>query len=118
MGIRPGMQRPALKLWAVIGDEDRRPAAGLGHALKHGDDLGAAEAHPDLDHRTLPGAVVHQREGAEDPALGQRVAHEVQRPALIGPGGCRPHHPGAPQALPPLAAHGEPCGPVEPATRL
>ena len=74
-----------------------RPLSPLaGHAFQHVHDPLSRQRNIHLDRRALPSAIVLEPGSAELAAIGQRVAREVERPALVG--GNR-----APSALTPLA---------------
>jgi len=69
----------------------------------------------DGNHEPLPGEVIEDRERAERPTIGKRVAADVHGPALVRRDGCRWNDPGHAHVLPaPVALHGEMLLAVEP----
>jgi hypothetical protein len=66
------------------------------------------DGSPDLNRERLPREVIHDVERSEGPSIGQRVGHEVDRPALVG---ARRHSHGLTRSrrnlLPPSSPYGE-----------
>jgi hypothetical protein len=81
--MRPRVKRAARELRAVIAHDGVRAAPLAHQSVQHLDHPCARKVTVHLDHGALPRVVVHQGEGAERPAVGQRIAHEVHRPALV-----------------------------------
>lgn len=102
MRVGPARQRLACELRSVVGQQPPWVAA-LGHQpiQNPGDSLAAYRA-VHFDGKTLPCVVIHHIERPKLAPVGQLIAHEVHRPALIGR--LRRHRfltsPKAPLALP------------------
>lgn len=82
--ICPSVQRPPAQFRAVIDDQDIGIAPFSGHTFQHLDHPLARQREIRLDGRTFARAVVFQIGRAELTAICQRVAGEVERPALVG----------------------------------
>ena len=82
--IGPSIQRPPAQFRAVIDDQDIGVSPLAGHAFQHLDHPLARQREIHLDGRAFARAVVFQIGRAELTAIGQRVAGEVERPALVG----------------------------------
>jgi hypothetical protein len=82
--ISPSIKRAPAQFRAVIHDQDIGVSPFTGHAFQHFHDPLARQRKIHLDRRALPGAIVLEVGGAELAAIGQRIAGEVERPALVG----------------------------------
>jgi hypothetical protein len=73
---------PAGELEAIVDHGTLGKASLRGEPLEHSNDSQAGERGVNLDRETLPRKVVHDVQGSENSAGGQRVGHEVHRPWL------------------------------------
>jgi hypothetical protein len=115
MAMRPGIQRLGRALRTMIDKERLRPSMGRGQPLQHGHHPLATSGSIDLDRWTLTTPVIHSRERAKPPPVGQAIADAVETPVRIwslspGPG----HAPMTGTRAPALQAEREPCQPVQP----
>jgi len=79
----PAQHRVAGQLRAVIKPQGVRKSARQRDAFEHGDHVVAREGALDVARQTFPGKIVDDRQDAQTSTAGQRVVHEVQRPALV-----------------------------------
>ena len=84
MIIGPSIERAPAQFRAVIDNQDVWISQITGNALSHVHDPLAGQREVHLDRRALPGAIVLEVGGAELATVGQRVAGEIERPALVG----------------------------------
>ena len=84
MIIGPPVERTPAQFRPVVDDQDIRISTLTGHALQHVHDPFARQREIHLDRRALAGAVVLEIGSAELAAVGQRIAGEIERPALVG----------------------------------
>src|SRR5262249_16836575 len=106
--VRPGIERGAGKLGAVVDDDPPGQRAARGQAVKDAGDPEAGEPVVDLDGQALAARVVDDVQGAKGPAAGQAVDHEGQRPAAVRLGRGGKDDAGAGDQLAPFPpAHGE-----------
>lgn len=82
--IDSSIQRPPAQFRAVINDQDIGVTRFTSRVLNHCDHPLSRQREIQLDRRALPSAVVLEVGGPELAAIGQRVAGEIERPALIG----------------------------------
>lgn len=91
MAMRPGLQRLARDLRAIIDQERLRQSRGRRQPLKHGHHPLATQGSIALDRGTLTAPVIRSRERAKPSPVGQAIADAVETPVRIrsmshGPG--------------------------------
>ena len=103
------------ELGAVVADDHARTTPAFGDPVELAHDPRAGERGVDDQAETLAGEVVDEGQHPEAPAAGERVHHEVQRPALVR---TLRHRHRRPRAECPFAAatlaHGQAAPRVEP----
>ena len=82
--LTPDLEHLADKLGAVVDPDAGRAAVAAHQGGEQGDDPrgGQRKIHFDAEHFPVP--VLDHVQGPETAAVGQRVAHEVQRPTHVG----------------------------------
>jgi hypothetical protein len=83
--LRPGQEGAARELRAVVAHDPRGQRPPPGEAVQRLGDATARQRGVDRDQRALAREVIHDREAAEHAPVGERVVHEVHRPALARP---------------------------------
>ena len=78
-------ERAPRKLRSVVRDDRLRQADVGTQPFEHADHTRTWQRPIDLDRETLPREVVDDIERPKGPSVGERVDHEVHRPALTGP---------------------------------
>src|SRR5690606_18565454 len=108
-GVRPRNERSARELAAVVGDYDLgQPPLGP-EPLKHFDHLHGRNRMRHMNRQALPAKLINHRQAPERATIRERVAHEVQTPALVRPAQGPAHRPGHLAATTlALATHREP----------
>src|SRR5690606_22156162 len=82
--IRPGIQRFALKLRAVIHSNGGRKAAVVGEPLEHSDHASSRDRGVDLDRRTLAAAVVdNRRPRSRRPSANQSETKSIDQLSFV-----------------------------------
>jgi hypothetical protein len=113
--LRPFEDREAGQLGAVVGDQAQGLATPGDDGIELARHPGAGERGVGHQAETFPGEVIDHRQDAEPPPVGEAVAQEVKRPALIRSLRDR-HRPPRPQRplAPATAADLQPLLGVEP----
>src|SRR5690606_2989284 len=113
-GVRPRIERSARELAAVVGDHKLgRPPLGPA-PLKHVDHPHGRKRRRPMKRQALPAELINHRQAPERATIRERVAHEVQTPALVRPAQGPAHRPGHLAATTlALATHREPLLAVE-----
>ena len=113
--LLPFQDRVRGQLRAVVADEEAGVAAKFRDLVEFGGDTNAGERDIGDEAYAFPVEVVDHRQDAKAPAVGQRVRHKVQRPALIDPLRDRHRRPRSQCPLAPAAlANGQALLLVEP----
>lgn len=80
----PSLYFRAGELRPVIAADDLRPAVPFAKLVEHTHYTQAGQAEVDFDRQCIACTVIDDVERALGAAVDQRVAHEVQRPAVVG----------------------------------
>lgn len=81
--LLPGQDSIGGELGAVVADDHAGTAAAFDDLAKFSHHTQGGERGVDDQAEALPGEVIDQGQDAEAPAAGERVHHEVERPAQV-----------------------------------
>ena len=84
LALAPGLQHLADKFRPIIDPDAGRDAVAANQRGKQGHDPRGGQRKIHLDAQLFPVPVVDHVQGPETAAVGQRIAHKVQRPAHVG----------------------------------
>src|SRR6185436_13456422 len=84
----PGLHCHALELRAVVAANLRRLAVPFAQLLQNTHHAATADAEVNLDGESITSEVVDHVERPEGTTIGERVVHEIHRPAQLGSIGC------------------------------
>src|SRR5690606_9382110 len=93
-GVRPRIERSARELAAVVGDHNLGQAPLGPEPLKHSDHPHGRNRMRHMNRQALPAKLINHRQAPERATIRERVAHEVQTPALVRPAQGPAHGPG------------------------
>lgn len=107
-GVCPLVERAPGELGAIVHHDRLRQSADAGQPIERSDDPCAGQREVHLERGALPRVVIDDRQRAEPPPVGERVAHEVHAPALVRAGGRGERCAWPGDTLPPPPPHDEP----------
>lgn len=87
LATAPVLQGLADELGPVVHAQALGRAVALGQCLQQTHDAGGGQGEIHLQPQHLAVPILDDIERAEAPSISQRVAHEIHRPALVGPFG-------------------------------